>query len=271
MKGATSGGGDASCSSAAYFFKNDGMLLHFFFENGGYERPMVKVTSLLLALLFVYLLVSKLVQMHVLYRLRLLWEYWTTSVPHIEVETSDLKTALESPDYREKLDKIDIKNTNTIPCHDPSTGKYLGCVPNMTAEEVHELCEKASAAQQMWCKTTYAQRRQVLRTIQRYVLANLEEIVEFCSRDSGKTALDAMLGEVLTTCEKIRTINADGELWLRPTEAGRGTGPLMMHKRAYVEYLPLGVVATIAPWNYPFHNLLNHVISGIFAGNAVVT
>ena len=36
-------------------------------------------------------------------------------------------------------------------------------------------------------------------------------------------------------------------------------------------YVPLGVVGVVAPWNYPLHNLLNHVLSGIFAGNGVVT
>lgn len=46
---------------------------------------------------------------------------------------------------------------------------------------------------------------------------------------------------------------------------------MMMHKTAYVEYVPLGVLGIIAPWNYPFHNMLNHVLSGIFSGNAVMT
>lgn len=45
---------------------------------------------------------------------------------------------------------------------------------------------------------------------------------------------------------------------------------MMMHKNAWVEYVPLGVIVAIAPWNYPFHNSINHVISGIMAGNAVV-
>jgi len=45
---------------------------------------------------------------------------------------------------------------------------------------------------------------------------------------------------------------------------------MMVHKTAYVEYVPFGVLAVIAPWNYPFHNLINHIISGIFSGNAVV-
>lgn len=34
-----------------------------------------------------------------------------------------------------------------------------------------------------------------------------------------------------------------------------------MHKTAYVEYRPLGVLGVIAPWNYPFHNMFNHVVS----------
>ena len=46
---------------------------------------------------------------------------------------------------------------------------------------------------------------------------------------------------------------------------------MMVHKTAYVEYVPLGVIGVIAPWNYPFHNMLNHVISGLFSGNAVVS
>lgn len=46
---------------------------------------------------------------------------------------------------------------------------------------------------------------------------------------------------------------------------------LLPHKRARVEYHPLGVLGVIAPWNYPFHNLLNHIIAGLFSGNAVVS
>lgn len=34
--------------------------------------------------------------------------------------------------------------------------------------------------------------------------------------------------------------------------------------------LTLVLLIAIAPWNYPFHNFMNHIISGIFAGNAVV-
>ena len=114
----------------------------------------------------------------------------------------------------------------------------------------------------------FSQRRQVLRTIQKYLVNHIVDICRVCSRDSGKPMVDALLGEVMTTCEKIRCVVQWGELWLQPSY--RPNGPLMMHKTAFVEYVPLGIVSPIAPWNYPFHNFFNHIISGIMAGNAVV-
>jgi len=219
---------------------------------------------------FLYLLADKLRELNAGYRIRMWLEYyWSNPVPDIRVDTNDIE-AMRDDGADERKNGGKKNNKNRIPCYDPSTNEYLGSVPDMSPEDVGALCQKASRAQKSWSSTTtFAQRRLVLRTIQKYVLDHQDEICRYCSRDSGKTALDALLGEVLTTCEKIRTINSEGELWLRPSY--RTTGPMLVHKSAYVEYVPLGVVATIAPWNYPFHNLLNHVISGIFAGNAVVT
>jgi acyl-CoA reductase-like NAD-dependent aldehyde dehydrogenase len=139
----------------------------------------------------------------------------------------------------------------------------------MTKSEVETCCAKARKAQHSWSRTTYAQRRLVLRTIQKYILAHQEDICRVSARDSGKPKVDALLGEVMTTCEKIRCVNALGESWLQPSP--RPVGPMMLHKSAHVEYVPYGVLGVIAPWNYPFHNMLNHVISGLFSGNAVVS
>ena len=50
----------------------------------------------------------------------------------------------------------------------------------------------------------------------------------------------------------------------------RSVGLIMAHKHARLEYLPLGVVAAIVSWNYPFHNTYGPIISALFAGNAIV-
>mmetsp|Transcript_538 Transcript_538/g.839 ORF Transcript_538/g.839 Transcript_538/m.839 type:complete len:464 (-) Transcript_538:173-1564(-) len=60
----------------------------------------------------------------------------------------------------------------------------------------------------------------------------------------------------------------EGEKVLQPEK--RSSSPLMFYRRGEVQYHPLGVIGAIQPWNYPFHNFMNTVISGIFAGSAVV-
>jgi acyl-CoA reductase-like NAD-dependent aldehyde dehydrogenase len=228
-------------------------------------------TLILLGSLCFILLIVKLVDWHVFYTMRLTLEYLWVRVPLIHVEMTEAEVSDDGvPTEPSKNTELKNKSRpNFIQCYDPSTKQRLGEVVAMNSQDVHDLCEKAKVAQQEWSKTTFTQRRTVLRTIQRYILHHLENICRVCSRDSGKPKLDALLGEVMTTCEKIRTINMNGELWLQ--KSYRSTGPMMIHKSAYVEYTPLGVLGVIAPWNYPFHNLLNHVISGIFAGNAVVS
>uniref|UniRef100_A0A6S8YE02 Aldehyde dehydrogenase domain-containing protein n=1 Tax=Ditylum brightwellii TaxID=49249 RepID=A0A6S8YE02_9STRA len=205
--------------------------------------------------------------------LSLLLEFTTTSVPTIDVKLaaaeSDDDGVTSKPDTSKKVQLRDPERKGFVQCYDPSTLQHLGEVPAMTKEDVDAICAKAAKAQKSWSRTTYAQRRLVMRTIQKYIVNHVEDICRVCTRDSGKPKVDALLGEVMTTCEKIRTINANGEEWLR--RQYRPSGPMMMHKTAYVEYVPFGVLGVIAPWNYPFHNMLNHIISGLFSGNAVVS
>lgn len=181
----------------------------------------------------------------------------------------------------EKKDVIDAKIINpdmplVIPseparlqCYDPATAQHLGSVELMNKERVEELIEKAKTAQKQWQNSTFEERRAVMRAILQYYVENAEDIVRVSVRDSGKTQLGAVLGEITPTCEKLRWIINEGERILA-TEYRGGQGLLTMHKSARVEYLPVGVIAVLAPFNYPCHNIMNHIISGLFAGNGVV-
>jgi len=206
----------------------------------------------------------------ILYHAKLWLEYLTTSVPSLEVSMTPEEAQDDGVegDPVTEMPLLNAKDKSKLNCYDPSTKQFIGNAKNMSAEEVNEILEKARVAQAGWKRTTYAQRRLVLRTIQKYIVQHVEDICRVSARESGKPKVDAVMGEILTTCEKIRTICEWGEYWLRPDS--RPTGPMMMHKNAWVEYVPLGVIVAIAPWNYPFHNSINHVISGIMAGNAVV-
>mmetsp|Transcript_20960 Transcript_20960/g.25437 ORF Transcript_20960/g.25437 Transcript_20960/m.25437 type:complete len:591 (-) Transcript_20960:889-2661(-) len=190
------------------------------------------------------------------------------------------KIKITLTEYEQKVDinapvKPDMtlvtpEEPDRLQCYDPATAEHLGSVENMDKARVDEIVEKACIAQKEWAKSSWETRRAVMRAILEYYVENQEDICRVSVRDSGKTMLGAVLGEITPTCEKLRWIIAEGEKILK-TEYRGGNGLLTMHKSARVEFKPLGVLGVLAPFNYPCHNLMNHIVSGLFAGNAVVS
>lgn len=80
----------------------------------------------------------------------------------------------------------------------------------------------------------------------RYVLENQDLIATIACLDSGKTKLDACLGEVLVTAERLKWTIEHGEKALKPER--RPTNFLMMYKKNEVRWEPLGVVAACVSW-----------------------
>ncbi len=138
----------------------------------------------------------------------------------------------------------------------------------MGPAEVNAAVARAREAQVAWGETSFRERRAVLRDLLARILEEQGSIARAACRDSGKTPVDAAMGELFPVCEKLRYTIRYGERDLRP--APRRSG-FLLHKSARVEYSPLGVVGVIAPWNFPFHNLLCPLIPALFAGNGVVT
>jgi acyl-CoA reductase-like NAD-dependent aldehyde dehydrogenase len=163
---------------------------------------------------------------------------------------------------------IKVPGSSAIQCYAPATGQFLGLVNPVTAEGIDRCIASAAEAQREWAKTTFAQRKAVLRSLLQYVLDNGEEICRIAGLDSGKTLVDAQLGEVLVTAERLQWTLLHGEKALKPSK--RPTNLLMTYKRNTVHYEPMGVVAALVSWNYPFHNMMGPIISSIFAGNGIV-
>lgn len=154
-----------------------------------------------------------------------------------------------------------------IECFDPATLERLGEVPVMDREQVEAIVARARAVQPVWAATSFDQRRAVLSDLLEWIVGHQSDICHLAARDSGKTLVDAAMGEVFPVCEKLRYTIAHGERDLSPEFRRPG---FLLHKRGRVEYLPMGVVAVIAPWNFPFHNMFCPLIPALFAGNAVV-
>ena len=86
-----------------------------------------------------------------------------------------------------------------------------------------------------------------------------------------KDNVDASMGEILVTLEKIQWTIKHGQRALQPSRRPGPTNFFMKwYKGAEIRYEPLGVISSIVSWNYPFHNLLGPIIAALFTGNAIV-
>ncbi|HEX6240296.1 MAG TPA: aldehyde dehydrogenase family protein [Polyangiales bacterium] len=166
---------------------------------------------------------------------------------------------------REALERAEARGV--IECYEPATRRPLGEVAITTPEEVPGVIARARKAQELWARTGFEARRKLLGLILDHVLAHADELCDAVARDSGKTRHNAMLGEIWPVVEKARWTIANGEKYLTPERVGSG---VFLHKRARIEYQPLGVIGVIAPWNYPLQNILGPTIPALMAGNAVV-
>ncbi|KAF2017347.1 Aldedh-domain-containing protein [Aaosphaeria arxii CBS 175.79] len=167
-----------------------------------------------------------------------------------------------------KEPSLKVSGSSLVQCYCPATGESLGRVNPSTTDGIDRAIAKAKEAQVQWAKTTFAERRKVLKTMLKFVLENQETIARVACLDSGKTMVDASLGEILVTAEKLKWTIDHGEDSLKPES--RPTNFLMMYKKNEVIWQPLGVVAALVSWNYPFHNLVSPIIASIFAGNAII-
>ncbi|KAM9963443.1 hypothetical protein ACTFIW_006673 [Dictyostelium discoideum] len=155
-----------------------------------------------------------------------------------------------------------------IDCVNPATGKSMGIVNSLKPDEVRTCLEAAQKAQAEWGQTTFDERRQILQDFIDMFIKHENELVEASMRDTGKTRFEAMFGEILTSCEKLRYLIQNGEKALKTED--RIVPMLMGSKSARLEYHPLGVIGIIIPWNYPIHSIISAAAAAIFAGNAAL-
>ena len=77
-------------------------------------------------------------------------------------------------------------------------------------------------------------------------MSHQDPIAHASCLDSGKTRLDAALGEILVTTEKLQYLLDHGEKALTPEK--RSTSLMMRYKKAELRFEPMGVVAALVSW-----------------------
>lgn len=147
---------------------------------------------------------------------------------------------------------------------DPATGELVATVAVSTAEDVDRVVGRAhDTLRTVSWRNNAALRARVLNRWAVRLRENIDYFAELITREQGKTVGEAK-GEILGSIGQVE-YNAG----LARALYGRAMA-LSDNAHGVVLREPVGVVAAITPWNYPFNLTIRAVAPALAAGNAVI-
>ncbi len=151
------------------------------------------------------------------------------------------------------------------PVHNPARPREcLGEFADSTPADVEAAATAAASAARSWADTTGPERGALLFRFARLLEEAKDELGRIITREQGK-ALSEALGEVGRAAAEARFMAG---------EASRPTGQAFPSERPGVSCHtvaePLGVIATISPWNFPVVTPVRKIAPALAWGNTVV-
>ena len=149
-------------------------------------------------------------------------------------------------------------------CISPVDGSVHAQRDTASVEQIETALSAARQAQALWRHTTLAQRAKLCGQAVDAMLSMRDEIVPELAWQMGRPVRYGA-GELRGFEERARHMIAIAEAALTDTHPG-DEGNIVR----YIRRAPLGVVLTIAPWNFPYLTTVNSVIPALMAGNTVI-
>ncbi len=146
----------------------------------------------------------------------------------------------------------------------PATGELLADVYEDTPATLDEKYSRARRGQALWGELAIEDRVEAITAFRALVIERAEELARTLTAETGKPItqsrreLQGLLPRVDFFVE-----NAARVLAPEPVEQGEGIVEVITHE-------PLGTVANISAWNYPYFVGSNVFLPALLAGNSVV-
>jgi acyl-CoA reductase-like NAD-dependent aldehyde dehydrogenase len=148
--------------------------------------------------------------------------------------------------------------------HNPATGKLLAEVPQATADIVGHSARAAVAAQPAWFATPLRERMETIQRFRVALASELETLAVTLTSEVGKPIRQSR-NEINGLLGRIDFFLLHCEATLAPQQVFDEGGT-----REVIGFDPLGVVANISAWNYPYFVGGNVFVPALLAGNAVL-
>jgi aminobutyraldehyde dehydrogenase len=147
----------------------------------------------------------------------------------------------------------------------PATGETLASVPEASLEQINRAAQAAARAFESWSETTPMERSRMLLRLADAIEARAEEFARLESLNCGKPYARALGDEIPAVADCFR-------FFAGATRCMTGTvaNEYLAGHTSMIRRDPVGVVASIAPWNYPLMMAAWKAAPALAAGNTVV-
>ena len=146
----------------------------------------------------------------------------------------------------------------------PATGKLITTLKVDTCESVFSKVEKLKLGQIEWAKKSIKERIACILDFKNELLNSINKYAEDLTSEVGKPLFESV-NEINAACERIDFFinNVEKVLAVEKFNTDTATAEELI-------YEPLGVIANISAWNYPYLVGVNVIIPALLCGNAVV-
>ena len=161
-----------------------------------------------------------------------------------------------------------ITKENLIECINPGTGEKIADIKASTGGEVKEKVQRAKDAFFFWSALSIEKRIQYLSKIYDLIINDRDNIAKTITKNNGKPLAESYLTEIASTLQIMEHFIKKGKELL--SEKNIVLGPLYPTKKSHLKYEPIGTIAIIEPWNYPFYLPLSAITKALFCGNTFI-
>ena len=163
-------------------------------------------------------------------------------------QTTDLKSRLSDPTLLETRGYVDgtwVEGSGTFPVTNPARGDVIAEVADLSRAQVADAIAAAEAAQKDWAAWSAKERATVMRRWFDLMMANADDLATILTAEQGKPLAEAK-GEIAYGASFIEFFAEEAKRIYGETIPGH-----QRDKRIMVLKQPVGVVASITPWNFP--------------------
>lgn len=163
------------------------------------------------------------------------------------------------------IDGKPVKAEHHFDVKNPANGEVVATCPGATEAQLNDAVAAARRAFPAWSNSSDETRKQCVQGLADVLANNMQELAQLITLEQGRPLDGLGFGSFAEVGGAEYWCRATSELSLE-VEVAEETD----EHRAEIHRKPLGVVASITPWNFPLMIAIWHIMPALRSGNTVV-